>query len=59
MYQTNSLLLRIIFRVFDTDGNGSISREELRNVMNQLNENLTEAEIDAMIKEADKDGGKF
>jgi calmodulin len=45
--------------VFDTDGNGSISREELRNVMNQLNENLTEAEIDAMIKEADKDGGKF
>ena len=42
---------------FDADKSGSISREELKNVMNSLNEHLTEDEIDEMIREADLDGG--
>ncbi|KAG2181677.1 hypothetical protein INT44_008492 [Umbelopsis vinacea] len=43
---------------FDADKSGTISREELKNVMDSLNEHLTEDEIDEMIREADKDGGK-
>jgi len=42
--------------VFDADGNGVIDRSELRKVMSSLNENLTEEELDAMIKEADANG---
>ncbi|OWF53411.1 Calmodulin-B [Mizuhopecten yessoensis] len=44
------------FRLFDRDGNGSISPEELRQVMVNLGEKLTDEELDGMIKEADKDG---
>ncbi|CAO3658281.1 unnamed protein product [Umbelopsis ramanniana] len=44
------------FDAFDTDKSGNISREELKNVMNSLNEHLTEDEIDEMIREADLDG---
>lgn len=43
------------FRVFDKDGSGTISAKELRAVMKSLGEDLTDAEIDEMIKEADKD----
>ena len=45
------------FRVFDKDGNGFISAAELRHVMNNLNEKLTDEEVDEMIREADIDGG--
>ncbi|KAJ2784375.1 hypothetical protein H4R18_001179 [Coemansia javaensis] len=45
--------LREAFNVFDKDGNGSISRSELRQVMASLGENLTEDEINAMFNEAD------
>lgn len=48
--------LHIVNRVFDADGNGVIDRSELRKVMSSLNENLTEEELDAMIKEADANG---
>ena len=44
------------FRVFDKDGNGYISAEELRNVMTNLGEKLTDEEVDEMIREADFDG---
>ncbi|XP_039269510.1 neo-calmodulin [Styela clava] len=44
------------FRVFDKDGNGYISGAELRHVMNNLGEKLTEEEITEMIREADMDG---
>ena len=44
------------FRVFDKDGNGVISREELREVMLNLGEKLTEEEVDEMLREADVDG---
>lgn len=44
------------FKVFDKDGSGTISSDELRNVLKSLGENLTDAELDEMIKLADKDG---
>jgi hypothetical protein len=44
------------FRVFDRDGNGFISPAELRHVMTNLGEALTDEEIDDMIRAADIDG---
>jgi len=44
------------FRVFDTDGNGSITADELRQIFVNLGEKLTEEEIADMIEEADTDG---
>ena len=44
------------FRVFDMDGNGLISASELRHVMTNLGERLTDKQVDDMIKEADIDG---
>ena len=43
------------FRVFDVDGNGFISAAELRHVMVNLGERLTDDEVDEMIKVADDD----
>ena len=44
------------FKVFDKDGSGTISTQELREVLKSLGENLTDAELDEMIKLADKNG---
>jgi hypothetical protein len=44
------------FKVFDKDGNGFISAAELRHVMTNLGEKLTDEEVDEMIREADIDG---
>merc|ERR1711886_15653 len=44
------------FNVFDRDGNGFISAAELRHVMTNLGEKLTDEEVDEMIREADVDG---
>ena len=44
------------FSVFDKDGNGYISSAELRHVMTNLGEKLTDEEVDEMIREADIDG---
>lgn len=44
------------FSVFDRDGSGTISSDELRNVLKSLGENLTDEELDEMIKLADRDG---
>merc|ERR1711981_819665 len=44
------------FKVFDRDGNGFISAAELRHVMTNLGEKLTDEEVDKMIREADVDG---
>ena len=43
------------FRVFDKDGNGFISADELSHVMTTLGEKLTRDEVEAMIREADLD----
>lgn len=46
----------IFLKVFDKDGNGFISAAELRHVMTNLGEKLTDEEVDEMIREADIDG---
>lgn len=43
--------IREAFRVFDKDGNGFISAAELRHVMTNLGEKLTDDEVDEMIRE--------
>jgi len=48
--------LREAFNVFDKDGNGTISEDELRQVMHNLGEKLTDEDIKAMMREADTDG---
>ena len=48
--------VNIANEVFDRDGNGFISAAELRHVMTNLGEKLTDEEVDEMIREADVDG---
>ncbi|KAL5248187.1 hypothetical protein ACHWQZ_G017385 [Mnemiopsis leidyi] len=50
--------LREAFKVFDRNGDGKITADELKTVMHNLGETLTDEEIDQMIEEADtnKDG---
>lgn len=48
--------LKGAFKVFDKDNNGYISADELRHVMTNLGEKLTDEEVEEMIKEADVDG---
>ncbi|CAG8685605.1 10920_t:CDS:2, partial [Racocetra fulgida] len=48
--------MRAAFKVFDKDNNGFISKSELRDLMCNLGENLTQGEIDEMFREADVDG---
>lgn len=45
--------LREAFRIFDKEGNGFITAAELRHIMMNLGEKLTEEECDEMIREAD------
>ena len=42
--------------MFDEDGNGYISADELRYVMTYLGEKLTDEEVDELIREGDIDG---
>lgn len=46
--------LREAFKVFDKNGDGMISAEELKTVMHNLGEALTDEEITQMIQEADE-----
>jgi calmodulin len=48
--------MKSAFKVFDLDGSGTISLDELRRVMKSFGEMLTEDELDSMIKEVDKNG---
>ena len=42
--------------MFDIDGNGVIDAQELRLTMRNLGENLTDEDVKAMIRAADKNG---
>lgn len=44
------------FRLFDKEGTGFVSASELRHIMTNLGEKLTDEEIDEMIQEADMGG---
>merc|ERR1712083_629578 len=44
------------FHVINRDGNDCISAAELRHIMTNLGETLTDEEVDEMIREADVDG---
>eukprot|EP00741_Cyanophora_paradoxa_P003358 tig00000692_g3264.t1 len=44
------------FRVFDKEGSGYITTVELRHIMTNLGEKLTDEEVDEMIREADVSG---
>lgn len=48
--------IREAFKVFDGDGNGFINRMELRHVMMNLGEKMSEVECDSLVDEADVDG---
>jgi len=48
--------LRDAFAVFDTDNSGAIDRKELKRLMKKLGQNLSEAELDAMMDEVDING---
>lgn len=50
------ICVSLALQVFDKDGNGFISAAELRHVMTNLGEKLTDEEVDEMIREADIDG---
>ena len=44
------------FKVFDIDGDGLITQDELSTTMNSLGDPMNEQEVKAMIAEADLDG---
>ncbi len=48
--------LRRAFQIFDRDNSGTISTEELRDVLKSVGENLTETELDEMMRQVDVDG---
>ena len=45
-----------VFRIFDKDGDGNVSTDELGKVMRELGQNPSEDELQEMIEEIDKDG---
>lgn len=48
--------LREAFSLFDKDGSGTISNDELEVVMKSLGQNPTQSELKQMIQEVDVDG---
>ena len=44
------------FRMFDNNGDGYIDARELRHLLTNLGEKLTDTEVDEMIAEVDIDG---
>nr|WGM49164.1 NEMOb [synthetic construct] len=55
-YRDTEEEIREAFGVFDKDGNGYIGAAELRHVMTNLGEKLTDEEVGELIREADIDG---
>lgn len=51
-----SLELRESFRLFDKDGDGKITAEEIAKVLASININIAENDVKLMIREVDSDG---
>lgn len=51
--------LRNAFRVLDKDGDKLISNEELKYLLSTLGENMTEEEVDEIIKDIDQDSDGY
>ena len=49
-------IVNVFCRLFSQDGNGYINRLELRHVLLNLGEEMTEEDCDALVEEADTDG---
>ena len=47
------------FRLFDKNGDGRVSADELKHVMRSLGQPLADTEVEAMIRECDTDGSGF
>ena len=47
------------FKVFDREGNGTISSIDLKYLMTTLGDKITEEEIDEMLRDADIDGDGY
>merc|ERR550532_3696253 len=45
-----------VFKAWDTDGDGHISRKELERIFITLNPSFTKKELDSVMKAADKNG---
>lgn len=48
--------LKEAFRLYDKEGNGYITTDVLREILAELDNNLTKEELDMMIAEIDSDG---
>lgn len=48
--------MRSAFKVFDKDGSGTISKDEMAQVMKLFGDALTNEDLDVMLQEVDKNG---
>ncbi|KAL1507007.1 hypothetical protein AB1Y20_007869 [Prymnesium parvum] len=48
--------LQLAFKIFDADDSGFITAQELRDKLTTLGERMTDAEVDELLAECDKDG---
>ena len=48
--------IRKSFKEFDQDGDGYITRKEFKTVMRRQKKSVTEAQLNAMVKDADRNG---
>lgn len=55
-YLTEEEEIMRAFKLFDLDGNGTITAQELRIMMKNLGSDLTDEEVELLIREADYDG---
>lgn len=55
MHNKNWILLLFPHRVFDRDGNGYITRDELQTAMDMIGETVTEQQLTEMLALADLD----
>lgn len=54
-YVHRAAVMRTCFRQFDKDGNGSIDRQELKTVFQEMGKHMSDAELERMVQLADKD----